>query len=67
MKLTFQEFMKELFNLNPDGDPDQIQDGWVYQVEKAIESGQNVSDRVLNCHSEIYFDQTGIAHYRKVK
>ena len=65
MKLTFQEFSREIFKLNPDSNPDIVQDGWIYQVSEAIKSGQNVSDRVLNCHSEIYFDQTGIAHYRK--
>ena len=68
MKLTFQEFFIVMFNQNPDSNSDILQDGWMYQVSEAIRSGQNVSDRVLNCHSEIYFDQTGIAHYRnKIK
>ena len=64
MKLTFQEFAKEMYQCNADGNPYAIESGWVYQVGEAIMSGQNVSDRVLNCHPEIYFDQTGIAHYR---
>ena len=68
MKLTFQEFAKEMYDSNNDLIPEVMQDGWIYQVSEVIKSGQNVSDRVLNCHSEIYFDQTGIAHYRnKVK
>ena len=64
MKLTFQEFFIVMFKYNPDSNSDILQDGWVYQVSEAIKSGQNVSDRVLNSHGEIYFDQTGIAHYR---
>ena len=64
MKLTFQEFAKEMYKINHDIDPCIIEGGWIYHVGEAIKSGQNVSDRVLNCHSEIYFDQTGIAHYR---
>ena len=64
MKLTFQEFAKKMYKLNHESNPYVIEEGWVYHVEEVIKSGQNVSDRVLNCHSEIYFDQTGIAHYR---
>lgn len=64
MKLTFQEFTRKMHGLNAGSNPYIIEDGWVYQVGEAIKAGQNVSDRVLNCHSEIYFDQTGIAHYR---
>lgn len=66
MKLTFQEFAKEMYELNADGDHYMIENDWMYQVGEAIKAGQNVSDRVLNCHSEIYFDQTGIAHYRNI-
>ena len=65
MKLTFREFVRQRYELNKNPIPEIIQDGWVYQVSEAIKSGKNVSDRVLNCHSEIYFDQTGQAHYRK--
>ena len=50
MKLTFQEFAKKMYKLNHDSNPYMIEEGWVYHVEKAIKSGQNVSDRVLNCH-----------------
>lgn len=64
MKLTFQEFARKIYKLNPDSNPDIVQDDWVNQVEEAIRSGQNVSDRILNCHSEICFDQTGNAFYR---
>ena len=64
MKLTFQEFAKDIYNSNPDSNFYLIESAWVYHVGIAIESGQNVSDRVLNSHDEIYFDQTGIAHYR---
>ena len=64
MKLTFQEFARKMYSFSPDSNPDMIQEGWIYQVSEAIKSGKNVSDRVLNCHSEIYFDQIGIAHYR---
>ena len=56
-----------MYDSNHDLIPEIMQDGWIYQVSVAIKSGQNVSDRVLNCHSEIYFDQTGVAHYRKVR
>jgi hypothetical protein len=64
MKLTFQEFAKQMYELNNDPIPEIIQEGWIYQVGDAIKSGKNVSDRVLNCHNEICFDQTGCAHYR---
>ena len=64
MKLSFREFQEEMYKLNPDPIPEMIQDGWTYQVSKAIKAGKNISDRVLNCHSEIYFDQCGNAFYR---
>ena len=64
MKLTFQEFGRKIHETNHNVGAYMIQEGWIHQVEEAIRSGQNVSDRVLNCHSEIYFDQTGNAHYR---
>ena len=65
MKLTFQEFSQAIFKINPDPIPQITEEGWIHQVSEAIKAGQNVSDRVLSCHSEIYFDQTGCAHYRK--
>lgn len=63
MKLTFQEFVKKMYKLNPDSNPDIVQDGWVYRVTEAIRLGKNVSDRVLNSHSDICFGQSGTAHY----
>ena len=64
MKLTFKEFASKMYKLNYDSNPYIIQDGWVHQVEEAIHAGVLVSDRVLNCHDDIYFDQSGYAHYR---
>ena len=64
MKLTFQEFARKMYKSNYDSNPFIIQDGWVHQVSEAIATGQNVSNRVLNSHNVIYFDQTGQAHYR---
>lgn len=64
MKLTFQEFSQAIFKINPNPIPQITEEGWIHQASEAIKSGQNISDRVLNSHDEIYFDQTGIAHYR---
>ena len=64
MKYTFDEFFTIMHNLNQDMEYYFIQDSWVYHVEKAMRSGHIVSDRVLNCHGGIYFDQTGHAHSR---
>jgi len=65
MKQTFREFARAMYELNPDPIPKIIEDGWVYHVSEAIKAGKRVSDRVLNCHSEIYFDQRGNAFYRE--
>ena len=64
MKLTFKEFARKMYSFSPDSNPGMIQDGWVHQVEESIHTGVLVSDRVLNCHDDIYFDQSGHAHYR---
>lgn len=68
MKLTFREFGRKMYKLNHDSNPYVKQDDWVHQVEEAMHSKLHVSWRVLNSHNYIYFDQTGIAHYRnKIK
>ena len=64
MKLTFKEFARKMYKSNYDSNPFIIQDDWVHQVEESIHTGVLVSDRVLNCHDDIYFDQAGHAHYR---
>ena len=53
-----------MYRLNHDGNPYIILNDWVRQVKESIHSGLCVSDRVLNCHDDIYFDQVGYAHYR---
>ena len=64
MKLTFQEFAKIIYETAQDINPYAMEEDWIHRVEESIKCGQIVSDRVLNCHPDIYFDQTGIAHYR---
>lgn len=64
MNLTFQEFQKEMYKLNPDPIPEIIEDGWIYQVSEAVKSGVKVTQKVLKSHSEIYFDKDGNAFYK---